>query len=129
MPIGASKTALKYEVYRNKNSSEEDFQEVNQLYKTILSDDKYLCDLTQKNLNQHVFTNGEMHPDLEKGPLYFQAILRDEVMKHYKREQTLRREIWPAAPPPVQDASTSEEDVEFCSGLACSPAQQQQIVW
>lgn len=119
---------MRYEVYRREGSSDEDFELVNQMYKRIMSEDKYLCDLAQKNLNRGVFINGEMHPEKEKGPLYFQKLIREEVTAHRKREQTLKREVWPAQPPLPNNADISEKDIEFCSGLACT-TNQEQLVW
>ena len=100
------------------------------MYKRVLSEENPLFDLTQQNLNRQVFTNGELHPELEKGALYVQQIIRDEVTQHWRQEQTLRREVWPAAPPPRADNSESDSDIDFCSGLACAPTQtSQQLVW
>jgi hypothetical protein len=111
---------MRYEVFRNKSSSEEDFQLINTMYKRIMSEDKVLCDLAQKNLNSGVFINGEMHPKMEKGPLYFQKVVRDTVVEHHKREKTAKQEIWPARQNLPNNALVSQEDVEFCNGLACS---------
>lgn len=49
---------MHYQVFRNKNSSDADFELVNQIYKRIMSEDKALCDAAQKNLNAGVFING-----------------------------------------------------------------------
>ena len=121
---------MRYEVYRNKNSSEEDFQLINTMYKRIMSEDKVLCDLAQKNINSGVFINGEMHPKMEKGPLYFQKVVRDTVTEHRKRELAAKKEIWPARQslPNSNNALVSQEDVEFCSGLACS-TNNDALVW
>ena len=119
---------MRYEVFRNKNSSEEDFQVVNQIYKRIMSEDKYLCDLTQKNLNAGVFVNGEMHPKMEKGPLYFQKFIRDTVLAHYKGEQAAKQEIWPARQTLPVAAMVSKKDIDFCSGLSCQ-TNQETLVW
>ena len=119
---------MKYEVYRNKNSSEEDFQHINQIYKRIMSEDKGLCELSQRNLNTGVFVNGEMHPKMEKGPLYFQNVCRDTVMAHYKREQAAKQEIWPARQTLPDKALISQKDIDFCSGLACH-TNQEGLVW
>lgn len=119
---------MRYEVYRNKNSSEEDFKRIDQIYKRVMAEDKYLCDLTQKNLNSGVFVNGEMHPKMEKGPLYFQQAVREIVQSHWKREQAAKQEIWPARQQLPDTALVSGKDVEFCSGLACG-TNQEGIAW
>ncbi|KAF2186008.1 ISP domain-containing protein [Zopfia rhizophila CBS 207.26] len=128
VPSGPTSSSMRYEVFRNKNSSEEDFQLINQMYKRIMSEDKVLCDLAQKNLNAGVFINGEMHPRMEKGPLYFQKVVRDTVTEHHKREKAAKQEIWPARQNLPNNALVSQEDVEFCTGLACS-SNNDALVW
>lgn len=129
VPSGPTTSTMRYEVYRNKNSSEEEFQLINQMYKRIMSEDKALCDLAQKNLNAGIFVNGEMHPRMEKGPLYFQKLIRETVVDHHKREQVAKQQIWPARQNLPTTALVSQQDVEFCSGLACQPTLQEQLVW
>ena len=128
LPNGASKATMRYEVFRNKNSSEEDFQFVNEMYKRIMSEDKFLCNLAQKNLNAGVFVNGEMHPRMEKGPLHFQQVVRENVMDHYKKEQGMKQDIWPARQALPTTAIDSQKDIDFCAGLTC-PATQEGLVW
>lgn len=122
---------MQYQVFRNKNSSDEDFTLVSDIYKRIMSEDKDLCNQAQKNLNAGVFINGEMHPKMEKGPLYFQASIRDTVTSHHAREQQVRQEIWPARQslPEAANSVIAQEDIDFCSGLACSTEKQEQLAW
>ena len=129
VPNGPVSSSMQYQVFRNKNSTEEQFELVNQIYKRIMSEDKYLCDHAQKNLNRGVFINGEMHPRLEKGPLYFQKVVRDNVTEHHKREQAAKEEIWPARQNLPSSANVSKEDVDFCAGLAKCQTLPQQLVW
>ncbi|KIW12804.1 hypothetical protein PV08_07991 [Exophiala spinifera] len=128
VPRGPNRTLVRYEVFRNKNSSEEDFQLINNIYKRIMSEDKVLCDAAQKNINTGVFVNGEMHPVMEKGPLYFQKLVREAVTEHHKREQAARTEIWPARQNLPTSALVTKKDIDFCSGLACS-TNQEGLVW
>lgn len=86
---------MHYQIFRNKKSSEEDFQRIHQLYKQVVSEDKVLCELAQNNLNAGIFVNGEMHPRLEKGPLAFQEKQRKVIREHFQREQLLQKAIWP----------------------------------
>lgn len=123
IPSGPSNTSIQYEVYRNKNVSEESFQLVNQMYKRVMTEDKALCTAAQKNLNTDVFVNGEMHPEMEKGPLYFQQLVRETVTEFRKREQVAKQEIWPARQQLPDAAAVSADDVEFCSGLVCQTGQ------
>lgn len=128
MPFAPGRSSMRYEVFRNKHSSEEDFQLINQMYKRIMSEDKVLCDLAQKNINAGVFINGEMHPKLEKGPLFFQSTVRETVFEHYKREKASGREIWPSRQTLPNTAAVSLEDVEFCNDLSCA-SKNEGLVW
>ena len=67
MPSSATHTTVHYEVYRNKDSSEEDFRTIADTYARVMKEDKALCDRAQANLNAGVFINGELHPRWEKG--------------------------------------------------------------
>ncbi|KAJ5569473.1 uncharacterized protein N7459_008903 [Penicillium hispanicum] len=95
-PISPSKSVMRYEVYRHKDATDEDFNLISDMYKRIMAEDKYLCINTQKNLNAGVFVNGELHPEMEKGPLHFQTTVRDVVTEHRRKEQATGHEIWPA---------------------------------
>ncbi|KAK3704820.1 hypothetical protein LTR37_013652 [Vermiconidia calcicola] len=129
VPSGPKSSQMRYEVYRNKNSTEQEFQLVNKIYKRIMSEDKYLCNLAQKNLDAGVFVNGEMHPRLEKGPLYFQKKVRDTVTEHFKREQAAKQEVWPARQTLPTTASVSKKDIDFCAGLAACQTIPQGFDW
>ena len=119
---------MEYQIFRNKNSSEEDFQLINQMYRRIVGEDKALCELAQKNLNAGIFVNGELHPRLEKGPLYFQKVAREVIREHYEREKAAKKEIWPARQNLPGSAAVSKEDAELCSGLACH-TNQEGLAW
>jgi len=67
LPKSASQTKVHYEVYRNKNSSEQDFRTIADTYARVMKEDKALCDRAQANLEAGVFINGELHPRWEKG--------------------------------------------------------------
>lgn len=130
VPTGPTTSSMQYEVFRNKNSSEDKFQLVNQIYKRIMSEDKELCDKAQKNLEGGVFVNGELHPKLEKGPIYFQKVVRDTVTAHRNLEEFERQEIWPARQilPAGAAAAMSQKDIDFCSSLPCA-ANQEGLAW
>lgn len=117
LPHGPTSSSMQYQIFRNKNSSEEDFQLIHQMYKRIVGEDKVLCELAQKNLNAGIFVNGELHPRLEKGPLYFQKVNREVIRAHYEREKAAKKEIWPARQNLPGTAGVSQEDEELCSGI------------
>jgi len=119
VPHGPGKSTMKYEVFRNKNSSDEDFETISSMYKRIMSEDKYLCANAQKNINAGVFVNGLLHPKMEKGPLFFQKCVRDCVTEHHKREQDAGDEIWPSRQQLPAGSDTAQKDIGFCSKIDC----------
>lgn len=121
LPIAPTKSVMYYEVWRNKHSSEEDFLLISQMYKRVMQEDKVLCERSQQNITAGVFVNGEMHPHMEKGPLFIQKRCREVVMEHHKREQAAGKQLWPAKQQLENQGNSviSNEDVEFCEGLAC----------
>lgn len=96
-PIGPTKCVMRYEVYRHKDATDEAFNLISDMYKRIMSEDKYLCINSQKNLNAGVFVNGLLHPEMEMGPLHFQKTVRDVVREHREKEERVGHEIWPAS--------------------------------
>ena len=107
---------MEYEVYRHNDASDEDFEKINSAFKRILGEDKWLCNLTQKNLEAGTYVNGPLHPDHEEGPLYFQGLVRQAVTEHRKLEEQSKRKIWPAARVALPEA---EKEMAFCASLAC----------
>jgi len=118
-PVSATKSTMRYEVYRNKNSSDEDFTIISDMYKRIMSEDKWLCANAQKNIQRGVFVNGEMHPKMEQGPLFFQKLVREHVTAHYEKEVAAEEEIWPARQSLPQSADVTKKDISFCSAVDC----------
>lgn len=57
---------MEYDVYRHNSAGDEDFDRINQFYKQVLQEDKDLCNGAQKNLNNGIFINGQLHPEKEK---------------------------------------------------------------
>ncbi|KAL6403030.1 Choline monooxygenase, chloroplastic [Ilyonectria robusta] len=115
VPSGPGKSSMKYEVYRNKNSSDEDFQVINDIYKKVASElglGLYLCTNEQKKPNAGVFINGKTQPA-------FQNSVRDLIQAHYKREVDADREIWPARQVLPESATATEKDIGFCSNVDC----------
>ncbi|KAK3691266.1 hypothetical protein LTR37_018755 [Vermiconidia calcicola] len=128
LPDGPTNSAMHYEVYRNKNSGEEEFSKIADTYARVMSEDKVLCSIAQKNINAGVFINGQLHPKAEKGPLYFQNSVRKVITEHYHREKAAGHEIWPARQQLPSNAFISQEDLEICEGLACG-TQKEELMW
>ena len=96
-------SSIRYEFYRNKDTSDKDLDQITQTYKAIISEDKCLCENTQKN------------PGTENGPLYFQSSIRDILQEHHQREENAKREIWPARQALPENDSTTKEDEDLAT--------------
>ena len=109
---------MRYEAYRHKDSSDSDFSQINQAYKHIMSEDKDHCENTQKN----------PHNSEQNSPLYFQSSIRDILQEHHQREESAKREIWPARQAVPENASTTKDDEDLASKVIgqrqtdCGPA-------
>ncbi|KAJ5288808.1 hypothetical protein N7478_001838 [Penicillium angulare] len=110
-PTSPTQCVMRYEVYRHKDATDEAFTLISDMYKRIMSEDKYLCIHSQKNLNAGVFVNGELHPEMELGPLHFQKTVRDVVKEHREKELIVGHEIWPAAELSHQRTEANKEEV------------------
>ena len=115
-PVSPTKCVMRYEVYRHKDATDEAFNLISDMYKRIMSEDKYLCIHTQKNLNTGVFVNGLLHPEMELGPLHFQKTVREVVMEHRKKEEAVGHDIWPAAERATQQTTIEEESIPYRTG-------------
>jgi phenylpropionate dioxygenase-like ring-hydroxylating dioxygenase large terminal subunit len=93
MPKSPRESIMYYEVWRNKNSLEEDFLLISDTYKRVMGEDKVLCERSQKNIEAGIFVNGELHPHKEKGPIFFQKRCREIVVEHATRERREGRKI------------------------------------
>lgn len=129
LPSGPRSCKMDYEIYRNKNSSDEDFKLISEMYARVMAEDKVLCDNAQKNLDRGVFINGQMHPKFEKAPLFFQNTVREVITEHFEQEKAEGREIWPARQTLPGDAKISEKDEEICAGIVGCGAQKEVLAW
>ncbi|KAF2148110.1 iron-sulfur cluster-binding protein [Myriangium duriaei CBS 260.36] len=130
IPISASQTKMEYEVYRHRKASDKDFTDISEFFKQVLREDKDLCNAAQKNLNAGIFTAGKLHPQREKGTLYFQKLTKEQVMEHRKLELLRNENIYPAMP--LADLTTKQsEEIAFCKALDCEHADKTkpELVW
>lgn len=82
---------MEYEVYRHNDANNDDFKRIDEMFKRILNEDKWLCNNAQRNLNGGVFVNGEMHSRMEEGPLYFQSRIRQILNEQHRLERVAKR--------------------------------------
>ncbi len=118
VPTSVNTCSMEYEVYRHVDATDEDFERIDSFFKRVLAEDKDLCNAVQKNLDAGVFINGELHPELESAPLFFQNTVRELVTEHRKKEVAKGEDIWPARQH-LPASQTTKQDADFCSGLAC----------
>lgn len=119
---------MEYEVYRHRDATDEAFLNIDAMFKRILGEDKMLCNNAQKNLNAGVFINGEMHPKMEQGPLFFQQKVRGLLQAHRQLEEASKKEIWPARQRLPAEAAGSQEDEDFCRSLECA-TRDKELAW
>ena len=98
-----------YEVYRNVKAPRDEYDNVDAIYKRVMSEDKALVLAAHENIERNVFINGELHPRLEQGPVFFQKVCREVVMDHLKEEKKAGHKIWPASYTP--DVQTGKDSV------------------
>ncbi|KAL4884965.1 hypothetical protein BJY04DRAFT_214849 [Aspergillus karnatakaensis] len=118
VPLSASQTHMQYEVYRHNEATDEAFHKIDSIFKQVLKEDKDLCSAAQKNLNAGVYIHGNLHPQHEKGPLFFQKTVKDLVIGHHRVEEKEGREIWPATPN-IELTGDLSEEMEFCRKIDC----------
>lgn len=109
---------MQYEVYRHKNSSEEQFQDMDLFFKQVEREDKFLCTHAQKNLDAGCYVSGPLHPHNEKGVLHFKSLVKQRLLEHWEKEKELGREITPAKRTSDNDAISEEE--LFCRDVCAS---------
>ncbi|KAL4937861.1 hypothetical protein BDV06DRAFT_215579 [Aspergillus oleicola] len=118
VPLSPSKTHMQYEVYRHNEASDDAFHKIDSIFKQVLKEDKDLCNAAQRNLNAGVYVNGKLHPQHEKGPLFFQQSVKHSVIKHYQTEEEQGGEIWPASSVSSKTRDLDEE-IELCRKIDC----------
>ncbi|GMG25826.1 unnamed protein product [Ambrosiozyma monospora] len=119
LPITPSRTILQYDIYTKKGLAEEKKKEFVDFLQNVELEDFNLCQLTQKNLSQGVYTTGYLHPLKERGVLHYQKVVKDMVKKHFELELKAGKEVNPAQ---IGGKAQSEEAAELealCSKIEC----------
>lgn len=119
LPITATHTILQYDIYTKKGLDENTKKEFVDFLQMVEIEDFNLCQLTQKNLNQGVYTSGFLHPTKESGVLYYQGLVRDMVKEHYALETAKGGPINPAFVGKTSSNKDVEELQEICNQLEC----------
>ncbi|KAJ3547160.1 hypothetical protein NM208_g1659 [Fusarium decemcellulare] len=119
VPTSATTTCMQYEVFRHKDATDDEFQEIDRFFKQVENEDKGLCNAAQRNLNAGTYTTGDLHSFNEKGVLYFQQHIREAVKEHRSAEEDAGGEIWPSRRIPSNPGKL-DDDIAFCEGLCQS---------
>ncbi|CAH0004516.1 unnamed protein product [Clonostachys byssicola] len=125
-PISPTESRMRYEVYRNKNSTDEEFKMEIDFFKQVESEDKYLGTNAQKGLNSDTYMAGPLHPYMEKAVEYFEHVLRTSLKKHVEEESKLGNQKWPARR--TMPNAQMNEDEAFCRGV-CSSGAEANLAW
>ncbi|GME90501.1 unnamed protein product [[Candida] boidinii] len=102
-----------------KGSAEDKKKEFVDFLQAVEMEDFNLCVLTQKNLNNGIYSTGFLHPTKERGVLYYQGLVKDMVKKHWELEKAAGKEINPAY---VGGKAVSAEAAELealCNEIEC----------
>lgn len=122
LPISATHTVLQYDIYTKKGLPESEKKEFVDFLQLVELEDFNLCQLTQKNLNQGIYSSGFLHPTKEKGVLYYQGLVRDMVKEHFALEEKKGGIVNPAFLGGLTNESVRELD-ELCSKLDCGTSE------
>ncbi|KAJ5572371.1 Aromatic-ring-hydroxylating dioxygenase alpha subunit, partial [Penicillium sp. DV-2018c] len=117
VPTSPTTCSIRYEIYRGKSSSDEDFMLINEVHKRTMTEANGRCGEVQRNLDSGVFVSDEGPLQIEKSLVPFQVIVHDLIVAHQKREEDAGEEIWPARQRLPSEATVSKDDMDFCSKL------------
>ncbi|KAK1710610.1 hypothetical protein CaCOL14_008853 [Colletotrichum acutatum] len=121
VPTSATTSLMRYEVYRSKTATPEELKEKLDFFSQVESEDKWLANGSQSNLNSDTYTTGPFHPDVEEAVVYVIGKVKGLLHDHVAEERKRGSEWWPARRGPVQATrSSAEEDEAFCRGVCSS---------
>lgn len=118
VPITSTRTILMYDIYKKKGISKEEIDDFVEFLQQVEIEDFDLCEATQKNLNSGVYSTGFLHPEKERGVLYYQNMVRDLLVEHVEKEKALGKPINPAT---IGSASAEGQKLDqMCQSLQCT---------
>lgn len=120
LPQSANHTILQYDIYTKKGLEDAAKKEFVDFLQLVELEDFNLCQLTQKNLMEGIYSSGYLHPTKERGVLYYQGVVRDMVKKHFALEAAAGKPINPAFVGRNQKNEEIEELEAICNSLECS---------
>ncbi|EXJ55212.1 hypothetical protein A1O7_08138 [Cladophialophora yegresii CBS 114405] len=126
-PTSATTVHNEYEVYRHKDATDAEFEEMDKFFKQVEGEDKELCNAVQVNLNLGSYSTGHLQPDSESGVLCFQQLVREAVTAHRKLEKQAGKEVWPTRP--LTASAGESDDIKFCQDVERCAALQESGKW
>ncbi|CAI5759648.1 unnamed protein product [Candida verbasci] len=120
LPISAKKTVLQYDIYTKKGIDESTKKEFVDFLQSVEIEDFNLCKLTQKNLKEGIYSSGYLHPQKERGVLYYQGLVKDMVKEHFDKEQAKGEKIDPASIGSNPKDKAIDELEYICKAIECS---------
>ncbi|KAF9879240.1 rieske domain-containing protein [Colletotrichum karsti] len=118
VPTSATTSLMRYEVYRSKSATPEQVKEKLDFFSQVESEDKWLANGSQANLNSDTYMTGPFHPDVEEAVVYVIGRVKGMLHEHVAEEKKRGSEWWPARRGPVQATkSSAEQDEAFCRGV------------
>jgi hypothetical protein len=117
-PLSETSSRMRYEIYRNKQVSDDAFKGAVNFFKQVEGEDKWLSNTAQPGLNSDTYIAGPLHPYMEKAVAYFEDVLRKKLADHVEAEKQIGKEIRPA----VRDLANTQlnKDEQFCRDLCSS---------
>jgi phenylpropionate dioxygenase-like ring-hydroxylating dioxygenase large terminal subunit len=119
LPISPSHTILQYDIFTKKGLPEADKKEFVEFLQQVEIEDFDLCVKTQKNLNQGVYSTGFLHPQKERGVVFYQNLVKDMVKEHFAKEKELGQQINPAKIGADRGGEETDELEQICQSLEC----------
>ena len=118
VPTTTNTSLMRYEVYRHKDTSPEDFKKDLDFYKQVESEDKWLAGGSQLNFDNDTYTVGPLHPDVEEAVTYVTKLVKKMLQDHVNEEKSRGEQWWPARR--VHKLEGMEEDEAFCRNVCAS---------
>ncbi|KAF5098053.1 hypothetical protein DV451_003565 [Geotrichum candidum] len=129
VPITPTRTILQYDIYKKKGIEQAEIDDFVEFLQQVEIEDFDLCEATQKNLNTGVYSTGFLHPEKERGVLFYQNMVRDLVVSHLEKEEKAGQQINVAK---IGSASTEGQKLEgICKSLQCTSeaAKSEVLAW
>ncbi|KAF2100273.1 Rieske domain-containing protein [Rhizodiscina lignyota] len=116
VPKGPRKLSMEYEVFRNVNISDEEFNKADKFFKQVETEDRDLCNGVMPNLINNTYVQGPLHPKQEMALKHFKQLVKEELKKHDQAEKKVGGQIWPARRNQALDSEVDEDEM-FCANI------------